>query len=114
MKALLNIGLAIGTGGSKLDPVDVLRVLALRRFNVRMHAVHRSSTEDTLVVALADKPVWASVYLLSQSLAQDAIAVWDPETFKGDLIGPGAAKWTAQYGPFNPAYFLGLDGQAVG
>jgi hypothetical protein len=109
MKALLNIGLAIGST-SKLDPADVLRVLALREFDVVMHDVHRSETEDTLVVGLAAAPVWASVYGLSQSLAQDAIAVWYPDTFKGDLIGPRAEAW----GTFNPAYFLGLDGQAVG
>ena len=109
MKALLNIGLAIGTT-SKLDPADVLRVLELRGHEVVMSDVRRSSTEDTLVVAMASKPSYADVYTLAQSLAQDAIAIWYPETFKGELIGPRAELW----GSFNPAYFLGLDGQAVG
>lgn len=106
---ILNIGLNCNDG-TKLDPVTAIQKLLRTSRHLRLEAVavHTSDTEPTLVASVyCDKPLSSSAWmLLSVRCKQDAIAVYDVEAARGELHGPKAAEW----GPFNPAFFLLLDG----
>lgn len=103
MRLTLNIGL--GTA---------LRELHSLGFRILAHAGHTSDTEHTLVVqVLHGGSPWMvgnNIYRLSERLGQDCIAVVVDDDSEGTLIGPRADKWL----PFNPAYFLNLDGTRLG
>ena len=114
---LLNIGLA-RKGKPDLHVVDVLLALEGHGVTVFRHAVHQSATEATVVAAVelprapderhaAAHGDLGAVYRAAQQLEQDCIAVYDPAIKQGILVGPKAADW----GEFQPRYFLNLNGK---
>lgn len=119
--AILNIGLHTNTG-SVISADTALDALRTRGIEITTHAVHTSDTEPTLVVAvnIFDLFVKRTVVRLCEELGQDAIAVWFPRPVAvagridwskspGLLFGPKAEEW----GPFNPEFFLQLDGRRL-
>lgn len=119
--AILNIGLNTNTGG-RITANDVLDALRNIGIEITTHAVHTSDTEPTLVAAvnIFDPFFGDAVAQLCEELGQDAIAVWFPRPVAtngridwskspGQLFGPKAAEW----GPFNPEFFLQLDGRRL-
>ena len=106
MKAILNIGLA-RNGSVDLNVGEVL--LAVKsRLVVKSWEQVISNTEAT-IVAEVEGPVLSSTYAIARRLGQDCIAVWQPNTEVGRLIGPNAAAW----GEFNLEFFLLLDGSIL-
>ena len=114
---LLNVGCA-REGQPDLKPGDVLTALMGHGITVFQHAVHQSATETTVVAAVelprapderhaAAHGDLGAVYRSAQQLDQDCIAVYDPAINTGVLVGPRAAQW----GEFNPKYFLDLNGK---
>jgi hypothetical protein len=107
MPATVNIGLAV-KDGSRLSSEHALAVLrtvggvAPLRSSVRV-----SSTEPTLVAELRSPLHASAAYEVARRLKQDAIAQWDGRD--GHLYGPNAAAW----GPFDPAFFVNLDGSRL-
>ena len=98
---LVNIGLATNDGKG----VTVEEVLAaLQPLGVEESTVRQSATEQTLVARLARAPSPEEAEAISVALRQEAIAVMTG--VEGELYGPGAAQWR----PFNPEFFLNLDG----
>lgn len=65
-----------------------------------------TAVEPTLVVsingAIGSATLQGVVYGLAEELWQDCIAVFEPETGRGVLVGPKAADW----GGFNPDCFV--------
>lgn len=113
MHLTLNIGLA-REGNSNIGVGTALRDLNSLGFSILRHAGHTSDTEQTLVVDVVHRGsaqmVGNNLFHLSQLLGQDCIAVVNEDTGDRTLIGPRADKWL----PFNPAYFLNLDGTRLG
>lgn len=110
MHLTLNIGLAC-EGRCNIGVGTALRDLASLGFNILRYAGHTSDTELTLVAEVlhlsADtRSVGNKLFHLSLLLGQDCIAVVNEDTGDRTLVGPRADKWL----PFNPAYFLNLDG----
>lgn len=121
MQYLLNIGLDKATADT---PEAAGYNLFMRRvicatdalqghgFKIIRSRVHQSDTEPTLValvetgLAHTDITVFTQVTKLSEALGQDCIALYNPASGRGALIGPRAAAW----GTFNPEYFFLLDG----
>lgn len=109
----LNIGLMVST--TQTLAADVARqIVHANGLLVRSHAVHQSDSEQTLVADVILDPLagasWrAALSGIATDLRQDCIAAWNPARQSGALIGPKAAAW----GPFNPAYFLTLDGSRL-
>ena len=101
---ILNIGLET-THGGKLDPRATFTAIAGRAPGAVHCGVHASDSEPTLVVIVPDLNPLALLRLAEQ-FAQDCIAVYDPRTKRGRLIGPRAAAW----GTFTPEYFIMPDG----
>lgn len=115
----LNIGLNRPDGGTN----TVERVMdAVRRTYPTDTGIHapltfhgpiNSNTEPTMVVevgAAGWNTVEASlVHRLSETLGQEAIAVYWNRSGKGYLVGPQAEKW----GEFNPQFFLMPDGRTL-
>lgn len=122
MQVLLNIGLdnvpVVGesfTNGVRNPAVverlfTVIHALRAAGFKVQASKLLQSDTEPTLaarVLFCGHMTDFNQVlHDLSASLQQDCIAVYNPITGQGELIGPRAAKW----GPFNPEFFFLLDG----
>jgi hypothetical protein len=100
---LVNIGLNV-EGGAPLTPAAVLDALKAIGVTVETHEVHESNTEPT-VVAKLDRPLTPEeAHALSVTLKQQAIAqLSDGE---GGVHGPMAEAWS----PFNPEFFLLMDG----
>lgn len=107
MQVLLNIGLKstkknIGVG-------SVLRALAGASFNVAEYNVQHSSTEPTVVAQAtftgAKSLLRTCAFLTALHLHQDCVALLI-DGQEGHLIGPKAEEW----GEFDPAQFLLLDG----
>ena len=113
MHLTLNIGLA-REGNSNIGVGTALRDLNRLGFSILRHAGHTSDTEQTLVVDVVHRGsaqmVGNNLFRLSQLLGQDCIAVVNEDTGDRTLIGPRADTWL----PFNPAYFLNLDGTRLG
>jgi hypothetical protein len=109
MRVTLNIGLA-REGNSNIGVGTALRELHSLGFAILKHAGHTSDTELTLVAYVrhggSPAMVANNLFHLSQLLGQDCIAVVNHGNGARTLIGPRADKWL----PFNPAYFLNLDG----
>lgn len=109
-KLILNIGLAPSTNTSRKEAITRAEVLAALRgagFFVSSYAEALSTTKQTAVITVDAKDVHAfrlvgALFNVSQALAQDCIAVCNPATNYGELIGPDAAA----RGAFNPAYFI--------
>lgn len=66
--------------------------------------------EPTLVVSMsgtfAAGVLRCAVYAMAEANQQDCIAVFEPETGRGTLVGPKAADW----GAFNPDFFVRFYG----
>lgn len=111
MKLILNIGLA-RTGNSNIGVGTVLRELAARSFGIDRHTIAHSDTEITVVAEVEDYDFPGQdnrISMLSSLLGQDCIAVYNPKTREGSLIGPRAAAW----GEFNPEFFILVDGSRL-
>ena len=111
MELTLNIGLDRKKyGRANVGHGTALRDLALGGFVILAHAGYVSDTEDTLVVKVRHEGstprVANALFHISTILSQDCIAVVNHTDNTQTLIGPFADKWL----PFNPAYFLNLDG----
>jgi hypothetical protein len=115
MNFMLNIGLAV-PGDRPMDATCVLPIVANRfapNFTVVANDVRQSATEPTLILKFEDnkrgvvtqpRTVRRIVFQLARLLRQDCIALrW--EDGSGELLGPNAAEW----GAFNPAYFITLE-----
>jgi hypothetical protein len=104
---LVNIGLA-GRNGQRIAPRIALATLAVIAGVAPIAAtVQQSDSEPTLVAELRQPLTATAAYAVAQHLGQDAIAVFDGRD--GSLIGPNAAAW----GPFDPSFFLNLDGSRL-
>lgn len=112
MRMLLNVGLEQGSTGTFNSVDDTLAVLGMH-VHVRYHALVESDTEPTVVVLAEDSigptSVRGALYAVAQALGQQAIAVWDPMTQRGALVGPQADAW----GEFNPAFFILPSGRRL-
>lgn len=109
----LNIGLRIDRLGdtdansenAMLGRAWMARQCLARWGTIKRYGFAQSNTEMTLVIEvnapieLCKKPL----YELSSVLGQDAIAMLDPDTAEGVLIGHGAQDWGGQ---FLPEYFI--------
>ena len=108
-RALLNIGLAVGSPGYKtcLPVFSTLRTVRNYGGEFRDSAIRQSDTKDTLVIDLKE-PLNARVLAeLASALNQEAIAQWSSRG--GELRGPKAELW----GEFDPSQFLLLDGRRL-
>lgn len=109
MNFILNIGLKSETLGD-ISLLLAKQMLWAADLMIVKEAVHTSDTEPTLVVEVSTlngpSLTLAQFRNLAIDLGQDCIAIYRPKTGKGALIGPKAAAW----GPFNPEYFIQLDG----
>jgi hypothetical protein len=103
MSALINISLA-----SRKGPIPAR--IALAALSVIggaapiNAAVRQSDSEPTLVAELRHPLNATAAYAVAEHLKQDAIAQFDGRD--GHLYGPNAVSW----GPFDPAFFVTLDG----
>lgn len=106
---ILNIGLNTADGAIAVE--EVRKVLRAYGFSILREALLESDTEPTLVAEVATGFATALqlLYQVSEELKQDCIAVYRELTGGGALIGPRAAEW----GPFNPEFFLLLDGRRL-
>lgn len=103
MSTLINIGLASRDG--PIPARVALATLSVIGGVAPLHAaVRQSDTEPTLVAELRHPLNASAAYEVARRLNQDAIAQFDGR--EGYLYGPNAAAW----GPFDPAFFLTLDG----
>lgn len=101
---LVNIGLHTNVGGT-LTADEALAALRAKGLKVQESAVHQSNTEPTLVARTDRALTPEEGDALSSELSQDAIAQNGPQG--GALYGPKADEW----GPFNPDFFLDLQGR---
>jgi hypothetical protein len=107
--AIINIGLNIGDGSRRNMPGDCIRALhAEGVIIVGKTAVVNSDSEPTLVATVV-LPEDASLYAVSRSLQQEAVAVYYPDSSTGALVGPMAAAW----GTFDPSMFFLRDGKRL-
>lgn len=111
-KLILNIGLNSADGA--ITPEQARQALAANEFLIVRDAVLESDTEPTLVAEVTIRNTSPFIFLqllrrVAEELDQDCIAVYRELTGAGSLIGPRAAEW----GPFNPEYFLLLDGRRL-
>ena len=106
--ATINIGLHKNTGGA--IPAT-LALLTLRQWGATVESwkVLESDSEPTLVAELRVDMGAYSLESISAELSQDCIAYVDSQG-RGALYGDKADAW----GPFNPAYFLTLEGARLG
>lgn len=106
----LNIGLIPSKKSSRTARITASEVKAALRgagFFVSGFRMAQSAAEPTAVVrVIARQPMSYHQAFCNVSLAlvQECIAVV-PDTVRGALIGPDAAEW----GEFNPAYFIPFD-----
>ncbi len=99
-RRVLNVGLNV-TGGKPNSAEKTLAALRAHGMEVESHEIRHSNTEPTLI-ATVKRATDAAVHDASTDLRQDAIAVHDPATDTGKLLGPKAADW----GEFNKDFFL--------
>lgn len=109
MDFIVNIGLKSDTLGD-ISVELAKQMLWAADLLIKNETVLQSDTEPTLVVRVTsiNGPSFtlANLRQLAIDLGQDCIAVYRPKTGGGALIGPKAAEW----GPFNPEYFILPDG----
>ena len=113
MATTLNLGSAIGRTGHHLTLTEIVQAVERTGLAIQALAVYPSvdSTEQTVVVGLRQwpSPLRGAIFALAQVLGQDCIAVHMTPAGAGRLIGPRADAW----GDFDPAYFIGLDGEPL-
>lgn len=107
MKYQINIGLNVPN--QQVDTqaqLDKALALLVDAFKVHRAALAQSSTEPTLLAEFSADPrrVYETLIQISDKLGQDCVAVYNPQRQQGALVGSKAAEW----GTFNPAYFLAL------
>lgn len=112
IKFIINIGL--NTADGAITPEEARETLRAYGFSILRDAVLESDTEPTLVAEVINpgaSPIILPqlLHIVAEELDQDCIAVYRELTGAGSLIGPRAAEW----GPFNPEYFLLLDGRRL-
>ena len=113
MIAIVNIGL--GTQHHGLVAAGQASAALQRYVRVQEAAVYRSDTEQTLVAWISRplEPFEAEEVareLHQQAIAQAVIQANGRDVdVQGELYGPGADAWR----PFNPSYFIGLNGQRL-
>ena len=100
MTAVLNIGLLIDATGETLKASHAIRAARQHGARIGASSLHVSASEPTLVLTLRKPMGRAALATLSAALQQDCIAQWDG--VRGRLEGAKAAEW----GPFDPAFFL--------
>ena len=113
IKFILNIGLNRASGGT-ITAEQARQTLAANEFLIVRDAVLESDTEPTLVAEVTSLNSSPFIFLqrlhrVAEELDQDCIAVYRELTGAGSLIGPRAAEW----GPFNPEFFLLLYGRRL-
>lgn len=104
-EAIVNIGLNVGAEQG-ITPEQVLAALQARGLTVSRWEVQQSNTESTVVAALDRELTKEEGDAISVELKQEAIAVRRRDG-SGMLFGPKAAEW----GPYNPEYFLMFGGR---
>lgn len=120
MKFELNIGLSIkGRRNSLADCTTRARAaLAIIRSAGLQYLAERASSEyegpsgicaeEVLVVEVnapvfgGERKVLALAYEIAVAIEQDCVAILDPSSARGHLVGPRAAEW----GSFNPEFFI--------
>lgn len=112
MAYIVNIGLEISKAFNvdwNWDPAKVEEGLRAHGFRVMSTSTHQSDTEGTLIALIAGSPDGSEWEEIAHGLLKDCIAVFDLNTMEGQLYWPQAGPW----GPFNPDYFLTLDGSRL-
>lgn len=111
MTITLNVGLKYSDTcwlrGHHMPPSKAIAAIYSVGGNIRHHEEFESNTERTLVASLTKPLTREQLETLSNYLDQDCIAQHDG--IEGQLVGPKAEEW----GPFNPDYFLTMDGQPL-
>lgn len=112
IKFIINIGL--NTADGAITPEEARETLRAYGFSILRDAVLESDTEPTLVAEVVNpgaSPIILPqlLHIVAEALDQDCIAVYRECTLGGALVGPRAAEW----GSFNPEYFLLLDGRRL-
>lgn len=112
MSYILNIGLNIPGTDKALPAVTALGAVKLMLGEPVTVNLRASDTEATLVLTYEHAFIPADFLpSLSEMLLQDCIAMMpEGNPAGGQLYGPKAAEW----GPFNPAYFILPDGTRAG
>lgn len=104
---LLNIGHKHPVTGAEFSDSHVANLL--RSVEAVPLAVHESDSERTTVAAIGD--TYAEAYraasAVCKAMQQDCVAMLNPITGRGELIGPRSADW----GTFNPEFFVLADGR---
>jgi hypothetical protein len=110
----VNVGLVVendlsGTGRrEQISPEAAQQALSDLGVNIERSQVRMSDTEPTLVAELDRALTPPEAFAVSEGLRQKAIAQVDPAA-GGALHGPMAAEW----GDFNPEYYLPFDQDAA-
>jgi len=109
----INIGMNVN-GVKTLSTAEICKTVEDYGFEIFSLWIVQSDSEPTVVFATEideSKEKWKSdLFDVALALCQECIAVFDPESGNGELIGPRAEKW----GEFNPHYFFRLDGSRAG
>jgi len=105
----LNIGFAIPGLENVLTIEEINRELVRRGLNPFQSRIAQSETESTYVVRCSEDPgqsplAWR-VYLLAESLHQDAIAAVPHDGTPAICVGPAAHRWG---GAFLPQHWISL------
>lgn len=113
---ILNIGLNTPDGAIAVE--EARKVLRAYGFSILREALLESDTEPTLVAEVATGfattlTVLQLLYQVSEELKQDCIAVYREYTLGGALVGALVGPRADAWGPFNPEYFLLLDGRRL-
>lgn len=110
MQFQLNIGLDVPhtVANHARQAAKAIEMMMAMGFNTICMRTEQSATEPTLVVSLhaGNRParVYADIARLAETLGQDCIAVYCPQTHSGALCGPKSADW----GVFNKDNFIQL------
>lgn len=112
IKFIINIGL--NTANGAITSEEARETLRAYGFSIVRDAVLDSDSEPTPVAKVINQGASPIILLqllhrVAEALDQDCIAVYRECTLGGALVGPRAAEW----GPFNPEYFLLLDGRRL-
>lgn len=95
--------------GEQLTYMDAMMELESYGIHVKWKRVEQSDTEQTLVAGLSipmtnDLGVMLrTIETIGTNLQQEAVAVYDPHTGEGHLVGNHAADWG---GEFKAEYFI--------
>ena len=105
---ILNIGLDTKHRG-KLH-VQVISAALIGRCIVPVYCGTFDSDSEQSAVYIVNDATRLQIWRLCETLAQEAIAVYDPRAARGRIIGPGADAW----GEFDAARFIMPTGERLG